>query len=281
MSAAADSMLVPIIAAAVAAGAWLVLARRAAPAASHEHLGPPAPRRATGSWIRIALAMAIAAFVWGMTDRPSLALLAAVLWLGASGLLRSRRRNRLELREEQHAIEAIGAASRALRAGIPVSGMLEFLSHESRGEARRAFQEVVHREGVGEELGAAIRQVLLRSPLPALRAFGLTILSQLGSGGDIADTTDRLARSLIDRARVRRRARTIMAYTRAAATLLAVLPAIVVPMMCYLMDDYARFMLHTPTGNALLATSGCLVVGGTLLMQRLSRLEPARVGVAR
>lgn len=274
------SLLVPLIAAAVAAGGWLLLAAR-------ERRRPRrAPSQAGSSSgattvIRLALGLAMAAVVWRLSDRPALAGLLLIVWLGAIRLLRSRARHRQAMQEEQNAIEAIGAASRALRAGIPVGGMLDFLATEGRGEAGRSFREIVHRESLGESMPAAIRHVLLTSGLSSLRAFGLTLLSQIDSGGDIADTTDRLARALIDRARVRRRARTIMAYTRAAATLMAVLPAIVVPMMCYLLEDYAQFMLRTPTGNTLLAISACLVVGGTLLMQRLSQLEPARSGVIR
>jgi len=274
----ADPSLWPLLAAALAAGAWWLLATRSAggPAA----VAPSASAQRT-TVLRIVMAAAVAIVALRVSDRPTLAVLVLVVWLGANALLRSRRNNRLALQEEAHAIEAIGAASRALRAGIPVGGMLEFLATESRGEAGRAFREIVQREGVGEELSSALRRVLLVSPLPSLRAFGLTILSQLGSGGDIADTTDRLARALVERTRMRRRARTIMAYTRAAAILLAAMPAIVMPMICWLLDDYARFMLHSLPGNILLAISACLVVGGTLLMQRLSRLEPSRTSVSR
>lgn len=267
--------MVPLIAAAAAVGAWMLLARGGLARAA---------RRAPGggrSALRLALGAAMAIVVWRLSDRPALAALLLIVWVGAIAMLRSRRRQRLAALEEQHAIEAIGAASRALRAGIPVGGMLDFLATEGRGEAGRAFREVVHREGVGEAMPNAIRGVLLASGMPSLRAFGLTLLSQIGSGGDLADTTDRLARALIERARVRRRARTIMAYTRAAATLMTVLPLVVVPMMCYLLEDYAQFMMHTPVGNTLLAISACLVVGGTLLMQRLAQLEPARQGAAR
>lgn len=277
MTTALESLPAPLIAAVVAAVGWLVFALRGR---GRSPLAPSDPLDGRSA-LRLAIGLAMAIVVWRLSDRPVLAALLLVVWLGAVALLRSRRRHRLALQEEQHAIEAIGAASRALRAGIPVGGMLDFLAVEGRGEAGRAFREVVHRESVGETMPSAIRSVLLASGLPSLRAFGLTLLSQLGSGGDLADTTDRLARALIDRARVRRRARTIMAYTRTAAALMAVLPVIVVPMMCYLLEDYAQFMLHTPTGNTLLAISACLVVGGTLFMQRLAQLEPARPEVAR
>ena len=279
MSTPQHPALLPVLAAAVAFGLfWLFATRRtsrAVPAstAAAGAASPPAARL-----LRVVLLAAAMLVLWTLTDRPALASTLVVLWAGIIWLLRSRAQQRRRMEEESHAIDAIGAASRALRAGIPVNGMLEFLATESRGMAGKAFREVVQRESLGEDMPRVIRQVLLASPLTALRAFGLTLLSQLESGGDIADTADRLVRALIERRRMHRRARTIMAYTRAAATLLAVLPAVVVPLLCYLLDEYAQFMLRTPTGNLMLAACACLLVVGTTLIQRLSRLDTVRTG---
>ena len=280
MNALRDPALLPILAAVAAFGLFcLFAARRSSSAMSSAKPASTSPQLSSRRrLLRMVLVVAAVLVLWRLTDRPALAAALAVLWAGIMWLLRSRAKHRLQMEEESNAIDAIGAASRALRAGIPVSGMLEFLAAESRGRSGLAFREIVQRERLGEDMANAIRHVLLNSPLTALRAFGLTLLSQLESGGNIADTADRLARALIERRRMHRRARTIMAYTRAAATLLAALPAIVVPLLCYLLDEYAQFMLRTSTGNMMLAACACLLVIGTVLIQRLSRLDTAHVG---
>jgi tight adherence protein B len=275
--------MIPMLAALAAFGIFCLVVRRRAPHPSSP--ATDAPPAATGlsplrRALRLVLAVAAVLVLWRLTDRPAIVAALVVLWIGITWLSRSRARHKSHMEEESNAIEAIGAASRALRAGIPVSGMLEFLATESRGKTGSAFREIVQRERLGEDMASAIRHVLLASPLTALRAFGLTLLSQIESGGNIADTADRLARALIERRRMHRRARTIMAYTRAAATLLTALPAIVVPLLCYLLDEYARFMLHTSTGNIMLALCACLLVIGTTLIQRLSRLDGAAAGAA-
>lgn len=280
MSVLQHPALLPSLAAATAFGLfWLFATRRASASVPVPTTATATPRTTTSRLLRAILLAVAVAVLWMLTDRPALAAMLVVLCAGIIWLLRSRAQHRRQMEEESHAIDAIGAASRALRAGIPVNGMLEFLATESRGQAGKAFRELVQRESLGEDMPRAIRQVLLTSPLTALRAFGLTLLSQLASGGDIADTADRLARALIERRRMHRRARTIMAYTRAAATLLAVLPAIVVPMLCWLLEEYAQFMLRTPTGNLMLAACACLLVIGTTLIQRLSRLDTVRTGI--
>jgi tight adherence protein B len=190
------------------------------------------------------------------------------LTLGVTGLVRSRRRLRRSEEEERHAVEAIGSASRALRAGIPLSGMLQILADESRGETRVALREVMQRESMGEELASAIRHVLLQSPLASLRAFGLALIIQLSAGGNLADTTDRLALSLVERARVRRRARTIT-----AANGLAIAPLVAIPILASSVEGYTRILLDQPAGNLLLAAAAVMLIAGLIAIQRLSRIE--------
>jgi tight adherence protein B len=223
----------------------------------------------------LALGLAIATVLWIAGERPMLAAAVFAVWNLIVVIVRSRARTRRTVEQERYAVEAISGASRALRAGIPLGGMLEILAVEGRGEAGRAFREIIRRESLGEDLASAIRRVLLRSPLPALRAFGLAVIVQINAGGDLADTTDRLARSLVERGRMRRRARTIVSYSRAAATVLSVLPILAVPLMAWLVDDYLTLLLDRPAGNILLAVSAVLLVAGIASIQRFGRIDGA------
>lgn len=231
-----------------------------------------------GRAVLLALGLAFASVFWILGERPLLAAAVFAVWNLAVMILRSRARARRAVEEERHAVEAIAGASRALRAGIPLAGMLEVLAIESRGEAGRALREIVRRESLGEDLASAIRRVLLRSPLPALRAFGLAIIVQINAGGNLADTTERLARSLVERGRMRRRARTIVSYSRTAATVLSVLPLIAVPLMAWLVDDYLPLLLDRPVGNVLLGVSAVLLVAGIASIQRFGRIDGSQDG---
>lgn len=218
--------------------------------------------------VAVALVMA---FLSKGTGAPMAAL---VISLGAFVVLRARRRAERARQEESFAIESIRTADRALRAGIPISGVLRILADESQGTARIAFREILARDELGEELGAAVRTVLMRSPVHALRAFGLALVLQLRAGGNLADVTDRLAQSLVERMRVRRRARTIVTYSRTAANVIAVLPLIAIPLMSWLLEGYSDILLESRGGNIVLAISSLMIVTGIVLIQRLGRLDP-------
>lgn len=256
-----------------AAIAWIAVALRgsAAPEQAATQPGQAVRRRA----IRPAFAagLVVAVITWLATDSLVLGASVMLAWQAGSRLLGTRRRDRAFAAEEAHALAAIGTATRALRAGIPLVGVVGILAKESRGEAGAAFREIMQREGMGEELPSAIGRVLLKSRLAALRAFGLALLMQLKAGGNIADTADRLARSLVERNRVRRRARTIVAYGRAAAIMLGLLPVVIIPLMSLNIEGYADFLLERPAGNMLLATSAVLIAAGLLMVQRLCTID--------
>ena len=274
----------PVFAAFLAFAMWWLFAvrperrreRREAAEGPTPTLGPT--ESPAGRLILLVLGLAFAGVFWIFGERPLLAAAVFAVWNLAVVILRSRARARRAVEEERNAVEAIAGASRALRAGIPLGGMLEILAVESRGEAGRAFREIVRRESLGEDLAAAIRRVLLRSPLPALRAFGLAVIVQINAGGNLADTTERLARSLVERGRMRRRARTIVSYSRTAATVLSVLPLIAVPLMAWLVDDYLVLLLDRPVGNILLGISAVLLVAGIASIQRFGRIDGSQDG---
>jgi len=271
-------MLVPFLTAVIVLMAWIFFMlpalQRVKPAT--KEILEPIQIKKTNVNVALLGGVVLAGITWQISRNPSLAFAVFVVWYGANVIVRSRNQQKQTQREEQYAIEAIGGASRSLRAGIPMSGMLHILAVESRGETQAAFRQIVQRESMGEELVVAVRRVLLQSPMASLRAFGLALMIQVAAGGNLADTTDRLARSLIDLDRVRRRAKTIVAYSRAAASVFVLLPMIVVPLMCALIEGYREFLLDGKSGNAILGFSIILLVLGLVMIQRLSRIESLR-----
>jgi tight adherence protein B len=278
MTLTAPALWAPVVAAAAMAAAWWAFVMRRTVASVVRTEGSMFDRSPRRSGFRHLLPWALVASgavaVGSLTGRMPFALAFAAMGYGVVVLSRALARQRHAMREEQFAIDAIQTASRSLKAGVPLSGVLELLALEAQGRTGRAFREIVQREGMGEELGHAVRKVLIRSPLPALQGFGLAVIMQVSAGGNLADTTDRLAESLIERRRVRRRARAIVAYSRTASSVLAVLPLVAVPLMCGMVDGYAEFLFHEPQGNVVLAVAVVLLAVGLTSVQRLGRIEP-------
>ena len=273
-----QTLLLPILSAAIAMTAWIFFMRRMsnranAPTTATAETPEKIKDKNTRSPFPLVIGLVLGGFIWVIAERPTLAIAAFVLCYGVSEMLRIRNQKLQQVLEEQYAIEAVGGASRSLRAGIPLSGMLQILSVETRGQTQMAFRQIIQREAMGEELAIAIRRVLLQSPLSTLRAFGLALIIQISAGGNLADTTDRLARSLVDRTRVLRRSKAIVAYARAAAIVLAVLPPIVIALMCVMVEGYSEFLFDRTEGNTILGVAVVLVVIGLTSIQRFGRIE--------
>jgi tight adherence protein B len=278
-AAIAPAQWLPLAIGAAAAVVWAIVAMRMRAKPPAQDLPPDEPQAPTRkqpparTGPMMVIGFALAGAVWIVAGRPSLALGVLAAWYALTVILRARRRSRELAMQEAYALAAISTAGRALRAGIPLAGAIDILAKEAQGDAGAAFREIIQREALGEELPSAVRRVLLASQLASLRAFGLALLVQLTAGGNIADTSERLARSMIERNRVRRRARTIVAYGRAAAFLLGLLPLAVIPVLSLNIDGYAQLLFDRPIGNMLLALSAMLIATGLIVVQRMCRID--------
>lgn len=214
--------------------------------------------------------------VWVLGGSDGLAFAALALVVGGVSTARTRIRARRAEREERDVLDAIGTAATGLRAGIPLAGVMQLLAAEARGEPGRAFREVARREAMGQDFVGAVERVLAASRLMALRVFGLALVVHTSAGGNLSAAADRIARTLIDRARMRRRTRTILAYGVFAANLLAIAPLLGFLFLSTQLEEYSSLMLDQPIGHLLLGAAAALVAVGIVSVRRMSSFD--RIG---
>lgn len=273
---------VPALSGAIAFALWYLAlvrptqrAEQARAAAQRDEPVPEPPR--VRHWVESRAmnyaGIAAGLSVWMLGGSDGLAFAALALVVGTVSTARSRIRARRAEREERDVLDAIGIAATGLRAGIPLSGVMQLLASEARGEPGRAFREVARREAMGQDFPGAVERVLATSRLVALRVFGLALIVHSSAGGNLSATADRIARSLIDRARMRRRTRTILAYGVFAANLLATAPVLGFLFLSIQLEEYSSLMLDEPIGHLLLGLAAALVVLGIVSVRRMSAFD--------
>ena len=280
--------VVPALAAVIAMAIWYwaivmpaLRSERAKAASEADAAQLPAPV-ADRHWIErrvfnfAGIAAWLVATVLGGSE--GLAFASFAVTFGAVSVARSRIRAHRAEREEREVLEAIGTAAVGLRAGLPLAGVLQILASEAGGEPGRAFREVARREAMGQDFAGAVERVLVGSRLMALRMFGLALLVHASAGGNLSAASDRIARSLIDRARMRRRSRTILAYGMFAANFLAVAPVLAFLVISLQLEEYADLMLNRPVGHLLMGMAAALVVVGLVTVRRMSSFERLEEG---
>ncbi len=280
----ASPWAVPALSGVIAFAIWyLALVRptyraeraRMAEAAADMSATPDAPRER--HWVESRpmnhAAPVAGLLVWFLGGSEGVGFATFALVAGAVSVSRTRIRARRAEREERDILDAIGTAATGLRAGIPLAGVMQLLATEARGEPGRAFREVVRREAMGQDFIGAVERALAGSRLVALRVFGLALIVSVSAGGNLSSAADRIVGSLIDRARMRRRTRTILAYGVFAANLLAVAPLLGFLFLSIQLEEYSDLMLRQPLGHLLLGLSAALVVIGILSVRRMSAFD--------
>ncbi|MAC19898.1 MAG: hypothetical protein CMJ23_09540 [Phycisphaerae bacterium] len=272
-----QSWLLPVAVFLLVTGLWL---RVAFPAeeATRDGKGSAKTQAFLISMIPTLMVGGFGVAVWMATGRPIFATIAFGSGYIIATLVRRTGKRRFEERESRYALTAIQTATRVLKAGIPVPGMLEVLARDGEGDTGKAFREVLRREELGESLPDAIRVVLLTGSRPELRTFGMALLLHIDVGGNLVETFDRLAKSILERGRIQRRSDAIITYGRVAGGVLAMAPFVVVPVLSLTLDGYADYVFNRPLGNAIIITSLGLIIAGAYIMQRMTQAVPKQAG---
>ncbi len=223
---------------------------------------------------RVFLAtMILGTVVWILTSQFLFAFACGLVAYVVVSRVLALRDGRKMAADQETVMQALRMASRTLRAGHSLFGMLEILAKETSGSVGRAFAEIVHRMDLGDDPNTAIREILLVSPIRELRIFGVTLLVQSKTGGDLAHTTDRLSATMDENNRVLRKARTLLAYGRGAALTIITTFVVVVFIVFSIEATYREFLLNDSTGHVIVSLSILLIACSLIGIQRYARAE--------
>lgn len=181
----------------------------------------------------------------------------------------SKRRDLLEMQS----VESLRFANRSLRAGHPVSGMIQVLADRVQSPTGDMFVEIVQRERMGESLESAIRGTLLKAERQEMRAFGTTLLVHIETGGNLPSSIDRICSSIVERTMLRKHARALTAEARFSAQFVMVAPIAFVLFFAANSERYSEFLFGDPLGRLMLMGAVLLILAGLIAVNRVSQLN--------
>ncbi|CAA7615379.1 type II secretion system F family protein [Magnetospirillum sp. UT-4] len=165
--------------------------------------------------------------------------------------------------------EALAMMARSLRAGHPINAALGLVAREMPeplgGEFATVFDEMTYGLDLREALGNLCRRMDGRE----LRYMAVAISIQQGSGGNLAELLDTLARVLRDIGRMHRKVRALSAEGRLSAAVLSVLPFGVALGITALAPGYYDGVLADPPFLAVLGGGFAGIVLGIAMMARM------------
>ncbi|HSO79428.1 MAG: type II secretion system F family protein [Chromatiaceae bacterium] len=187
-------------------------------------------------------------------------------WLGR------RKRQHLAKFEEQLP-DGLAMLARTLRAGLPFSQALQIVSQELEGPVGKELGTVFTEINYGGDLRAALMSMQDRVPSVSVMALSTSILIQRETGGNLAESVDRLERLIRQRFRFEREMKTLTASNRASAKIVGLLPLLMAAGMEGMSPGFLSPLTDTETGRTLLYWTIGLLIVGVLWIQRMTRLS--------
>jgi tight adherence protein B len=232
----------------------------------------------TGPAYRLALtsvACAGTAFVlgWMLSRLWYAASLFGLLGLAAPLLKVLRDRARRIARFEEQLPEALDVVKRALKAGHPFTQCLKLVAEDMDAPVAGEFEYVFSEINYGSDLRAALLGLLERTPSVSATAFVTAVLLQKETGGNLAETIERITAVIRGRFKLQRQVRTLSAEGRLSAWVLTLAPLVLFAVIWFTTPDYLPTLLKDPRGPNLIMAACVLAILGTLWIRRIIRIR--------
>jgi tight adherence protein B len=229
----------------------------------------PSPDVAWWGWVGASVVAALAALKMGGPGLAALVLVTAVLLPGGAWLVwRTRGDGQLEAALP----DTLEAVARSLRSGASLR--LAIGEAAARGGA---LADDLVRVAAEVDLGADVGTTLERwggaRPLPGIRLTVAALCLGAEAGGPQARAVDGVAATLRQRLSVAAEARALGAQARVSALVIALSPVVFCTVASSADRGTARFLLHTGTGQLMLASGIALDLVGALWMTVLTKID--------
>lgn len=183
-----------------------------------------------------------------------------------------KRQKRIE-KFEQGLPTALDLMVSALRVGHSFTAAIGVVTRECPDPVGSEFKACYDEQNYGLDMRTALENLVERIPLQDLKIVVTAILIQRESGGNLAELLEKAADVIRQRFRLRRQVMVHTAQGRLTGWILTLLP-VLLGMGLYVLNPKTMSLLWTtPLGVKLLIMAGCMLVIGTLLIQKIVRID--------
>jgi tight adherence protein B len=210
---------------------------------------------------------------WAVTRLPLFTIGVGLAGFSLQYIKIVRDRTRRLAKFEEQFPEALDVIKRALKAGHPFTQALKLVSEDMEDPVGREFDLVFSAINYGGDVRAALLGLLERVPSVSVMAMVTAVLVQKETGGNLAETFERITAVIRGRFKLHRRVRTLSAEGRLSAWILAFVPIVLFVVVSVTTPDYLPELFKTQLGKNLLVGATCLGVVGILWIRRIIRIQ--------
>jgi len=173
---------------------------------------------------------------------------------------------------EEQMPDALDLIKRALRAGHPFSQTLKLVAEDMNEPIAHEFDLLFSEVNYGGDMRRALLALLERVPSVSVMALVTAVLVQKETGGNLAETFERITGVIRGRFKLARRVKTLSAEGRMSAWVLGGLPLFLLLAIQVIDPEYLKPMFHG-WGIAVLLGTAASVAMGTAIIRRMVNIE--------
>lgn len=222
---------------------------------------------------------AVCAFVLGLIGFISgqqLAVTAGLVFVGGLGLpqwfigFAIGRRQKKFVDEFSNAIDVI---VRGVKSGLPVNECLKIIAAEAPKPVNEEFHQLVEGFRIGLTLEQGMTRMHERMPLQEVSFFGIVLMIQAKTGGNLAEALSNLAGVLRGRKLMEGKIRALSSEAKASAMIIGALPFLVMGAVSVASPGYLMPLFNTREGNFILLGAGTWMAMGIFVMKSMMKIK--------
>ena len=183
-----------------------------------------------------------------------------------------KRSKRLAKFEEQFP-EALNFLSRSMRAGHAFSIGLEMLVADAAEPLGSLFRQMLNDLHLGSSLEVAMGKLAHRVPLIDVRFFVSAVLLQQGTGGNLSEILDTMAKIIRERFQLKGQIKAASAHGKVTGVILALMPVVVAVLLFLASPDYILVLVRDPDGKHLVIGAAIAQVIGFFCIRKIVNIK--------
>jgi tight adherence protein B len=206
-----------------------------------------------------------ARFFWG-------SVFAAAGYFIPRGVVMYLRRKRLATIDDQ-LVDALHLMSNGLKAGLSLQQSLELVVREMKPPIADEFGRLMKEIHLGRLMDDALRRFIDRVPLEDLRLAIDSVLTLRETGGDLSQTFEVVAKTIVERKKVEGKIKSMTAQGMTQGILMCCMPLFMMLMFTFISPDYMAPLFDSVLGWIALTFILLLDLTGLFLMFKLVKVE--------
>jgi len=168
---------------------------------------------------------------------------------------------------------AIDVIVRGVKTGLPVNETLKIIARETASPICEEFHLLTESLRVGLTMEQALGRMYERMPLQEVNFFGIVLVIQQKTGGNLGEALGNLSNVLRSRKLMAGKIKALSSEAKASAYIIGSLPFLVMGAVKMASPDYLDPLFTTKVGNFILIGAGMWMGTGILVMKKMIQIK--------